>query len=171
MNVTENATYSKGKNGLPSTGIPYVLVNGTIVVSDSKVLKDVNPGQAIRYPIEDKGRFEPSNKAQWLKTFTVDTGGARPTLYDDILDDQSSLEPPRTKSVADFQVAKAAPQASSPQDWFAQINALDDSELFLCRVHGVWEGKSKAQQDWAVALTAHNAQASVFDPLRVSAKK
>jgi N-acyl-D-aspartate/D-glutamate deacylase len=70
VNVTENATYSKGENGLPSTGIPYVLVHGTIVVSDSKVLKDVNPGQAIRYPVEEAGRFEPSNKQQWLRTFT-----------------------------------------------------------------------------------------------------
>ena len=41
-NVTDNATY---KNGMvPSTGIPYVIVNGTIVVKNSKVLKGVNPG-------------------------------------------------------------------------------------------------------------------------------
>ncbi|PQP33323.1 hydrolase, partial [Desulfobacteraceae bacterium SEEP-SAG9] len=45
-NVTDNATY---KNGMvPSTGIPYVIVNGTIVVKNSKVLKGVNPGQPIR---------------------------------------------------------------------------------------------------------------------------
>ena len=30
------------------TGIPYVIVNGTVVVKDSKVLKDVFPGQPIR---------------------------------------------------------------------------------------------------------------------------
>jgi N-acyl-D-aspartate/D-glutamate deacylase len=29
--VTDNATYKAGENGLPSTGIPYVIVNGTIV--------------------------------------------------------------------------------------------------------------------------------------------
>ncbi|USD43334.1 amidohydrolase family protein [Vibrio sp. SCSIO 43135] len=34
--------------GLPSTGIPYVVVNGTVVVEDSKVLEGVFPGQAIR---------------------------------------------------------------------------------------------------------------------------
>lgn len=28
---------------LPSTGIPYVIVNGTIIVKDSKVLKGVYP--------------------------------------------------------------------------------------------------------------------------------
>jgi len=51
--VTDNSSLSKGKNALPSTGIPYVLVNGTIVVKDSKVLKDVYPGQAIRAPIRN----------------------------------------------------------------------------------------------------------------------
>ena len=40
-------------NGLPSTGIPNVLVNGAIVVKDSNVLDDVRPGQPIRYPVEE----------------------------------------------------------------------------------------------------------------------
>ncbi|WP_165954332.1 amidohydrolase family protein [Seongchinamella unica] len=44
--VTDNATMAKG--GLASTGIPFVIVNGTVVVRDSKVLKGVYPGQAIR---------------------------------------------------------------------------------------------------------------------------
>lgn len=46
--VTDNADYDLGKNALPSTGIPYVIVNGTVVVRDSKVLQDVYPGQPIR---------------------------------------------------------------------------------------------------------------------------
>jgi len=44
--VTDNATNQNG--ALPTTGIPYVIVNGTIVVKDSKVLKGVYPGQPIR---------------------------------------------------------------------------------------------------------------------------
>ena len=44
--VSDNSTLEK--NGLPSTGIPYVVVNGTIVVEDSKVLKGVYPGTPIR---------------------------------------------------------------------------------------------------------------------------
>ncbi len=48
--VKQNATPANG--ALPSTGIPYVVVNGTIVVKDSKVLKDVYPGQAIRAPVQ-----------------------------------------------------------------------------------------------------------------------
>jgi hypothetical protein len=36
--VTDNSDYASGKNGLPSTGIPYVLVNGVVVVENSKVL-------------------------------------------------------------------------------------------------------------------------------------
>lgn len=46
--VTDNASWEQGKNTLPSTGIPYVVVNGTVVVKDSKVLKNVFPGQPIR---------------------------------------------------------------------------------------------------------------------------
>ena len=61
--VTENANYEVGKSGLPSTGIPYVLVNRTIVVKDSKVLKDVFSGQPIRFPVEEQGRFAPASKA------------------------------------------------------------------------------------------------------------
>ena len=51
--VTDNASFDKGKNSLPSTGIPYVIVNGTVVVKDSKVLKDVYPGQPIRNAVLD----------------------------------------------------------------------------------------------------------------------
>ncbi|TWT81264.1 N-acyl-D-glutamate deacylase [Planctomycetes bacterium CA13] len=46
--VTDNSEPVAGKMTLASTGIPYVLVNGTIVVKDSEVLKDVYPGQPIR---------------------------------------------------------------------------------------------------------------------------
>lgn len=72
-NVTEHATFKSGTNGLATTGIPYVLVNGTIVVKDSKVLKDVNSGQSIRFPVEEKGRFVPVTGKSWLKTYTVKT--------------------------------------------------------------------------------------------------
>ena len=46
--VTDNAT--KEQAGLPATGIPYVIVNGTVVVEDSHVLQ-VYPGKPIRQPI------------------------------------------------------------------------------------------------------------------------
>ena len=48
--VRDNGTPSQG--AIPSTGIPYVVVNGTVVVKDSRVLKGVYPGQAIRRPIQ-----------------------------------------------------------------------------------------------------------------------
>ena len=51
--VTVHATLKQGENVLPSTGIPYVLVNGTVVVKNSKVLKDVFPGVAICNPIQN----------------------------------------------------------------------------------------------------------------------
>ena len=40
--------------GLPSTGIPYVLVNGTVVVKDSETVDDVFPGK----PIHGTGKVE-----------------------------------------------------------------------------------------------------------------
>ena len=69
--VTDNATFKARENGLPSTGIPYVIVSGKPVVEDSKVLKDVKPGQPIRYPVEDKGRFVPVNKNRWISNTTI----------------------------------------------------------------------------------------------------
>jgi len=51
--VTDNARPVKGKMTLPSTGIPYVIVNGTTVVKGSKVLKGVFPGQPIRNRVRD----------------------------------------------------------------------------------------------------------------------
>ena len=64
--VTDNGTYKVGENGRPSTGIPWVLVNGTIVVRDSKVVDGVFPGQPIRYPVEASGRFEPLEREDYL---------------------------------------------------------------------------------------------------------
>ena len=42
------------------------MVNGTIVVKDSKVQK-VFPGQPIRYPVEAKGRFKPLERDAYIK--------------------------------------------------------------------------------------------------------
>jgi N-acyl-D-glutamate deacylase len=76
--VTDKATYETGT--LPSEGIPYVVVNGTVVVKDSQVLKSVNPGQPIRFERE-KSRFEPITIANWAQTFyaaPIDFGGGVP---------------------------------------------------------------------------------------------
>jgi hypothetical protein len=48
--VQDNGTMQKG--GLPSTGIPFALVNGTIVVKDSEVLKGIFPGKPVRSEIK-----------------------------------------------------------------------------------------------------------------------
>lgn len=82
--VTDNATYKKGT--LPSTGIPYVIVNGTIVVKDSKVINGVYPGRTIRFePV--KSRFEPLSVEKWTQTYytaPVDFGGGVPGSQPDI---------------------------------------------------------------------------------------
>jgi len=64
--VTDNGTYLVGENGRPSTGIPYVLVNGVVMVRDSEVVEGVYPGQSIRFEVEDEGRFEPLEKEKYL---------------------------------------------------------------------------------------------------------
>ncbi|TDQ19289.1 N-acyl-D-glutamate deacylase [Algoriphagus boseongensis] len=73
ITVTDNATSKVKENGLPSTGIPYVIVNGTVVV-DNNVVLPVKPGQAIRYPIEAKGRFEPIEKEKRIGEFSINVG-------------------------------------------------------------------------------------------------
>lgn len=71
--VRDNSTYAKGTK--PTTGIPYVIVNGTVVVRDSEVLDGVTPGQPIRFPLEDKGRFKALSLEQWANIYlTVPTG-------------------------------------------------------------------------------------------------
>ena len=45
--VTDHSTPKIGENSLPSTGIPYVIVHGTVVV-DNSVVQKVTPGVAIR---------------------------------------------------------------------------------------------------------------------------
>ena len=62
-----------GENGIPTTGIPYVIVNGVTVVKDSEVLP-VKAGQEIRFPIEAKGKFTPLNKDHWLAKHTITPG-------------------------------------------------------------------------------------------------
>ena len=65
--VTDNAGYKIDDNGLPSTGIPFVLVNGVVVVRDSSIVEGVYPGQAIRYPVEEVGRWLPLEKKSYLE--------------------------------------------------------------------------------------------------------
>lgn len=67
--VQDNSTYAEGTK--PTTGIPYVIVNGQLVVKDSKVLKDVTPGQPIRFDVEEKARFKPLSKENWQNEFLI----------------------------------------------------------------------------------------------------
>ena len=54
--VTDNAEYTLGKNGSPSTGIPYVIVSGEVIV-DNSVVQQVYPGQPIRYEPTEKSHY------------------------------------------------------------------------------------------------------------------
>ncbi|MCP3997374.1 MAG: hypothetical protein GY722_20300 [bacterium] len=76
-NVRDNSDYPVVKNAIPTTGIPYVLVNGEIVVRDSKVQK-VMAGHAIRYPVQEEGKHVPLDRELWLDTLTIDTSPLAP---------------------------------------------------------------------------------------------
>lgn len=78
--VTDNATYKAGEQGLPTTGIPHVIVNGERVVDEGKFQK-IWAGEPIRFPVEERGRFNPLSVEEWqqnfsIATFTVDDSGA-----------------------------------------------------------------------------------------------
>ena len=74
--VAPRATYKSGENGLPPVGMPYVIVNGTIVVNKSQVL-DVRPGQSIRFPVEAKGRFQPVEINKWINENSINVPDMR----------------------------------------------------------------------------------------------
>jgi len=77
--VTDNSTYSEGT--LPSTGIPFVIVNGIVVMKDSEPLPRFDAGQAIRFEPREEGEFEPLSIESWSETFyvsPVDFGGGVP---------------------------------------------------------------------------------------------
>ena len=76
--VMDQSSYTQG--ALPSSGIPYVLVNGTVVVDDNEVLAGVTPGQPIRHEPQDS-IFTPLDPDAWTRSYYVvpqDFGGGVP---------------------------------------------------------------------------------------------
>ena len=145
--VTEKANYTLGQQGLPSEGIPYVLVNGTLVVNNSEVQRDIYAGQPIRFPVEDSGRFVPAGREQIMGILTPDTGTARPTLLDDITNSEANIAPvdPPTNQFASI-------EPTDPFDWFTPRNGLDDGALFFCVVHARFEERATVNRDYAKAM-------------------
>jgi len=83
--IKENSGFKVGQHGTPTTGIPYVIINGVTVVKNNEVLP-VKAGQEIRFPIEAKGRFTPVDRNKWLNKYTI---GLNPSLLEGHLDDDS----------------------------------------------------------------------------------
>lgn len=52
--VSDHSDFESGANSLASTGIPYLIVNGTLVVKDSEIVKCAYPRQPIRNPVIDR---------------------------------------------------------------------------------------------------------------------
>jgi N-acyl-D-amino-acid deacylase len=70
VKVKSSPTYKAGAQGRPTSGIPSVIVNGTVVVRDSRVLP-VKPGQPICYAVEEKVRFKPVDVNVWTRKNTI----------------------------------------------------------------------------------------------------
>ena len=75
--VREGSGYKSGENGLPPIGLPHVIVNGQFVKRDDEATGEM-PGQPIRYPVEQEGRFVPASTEQWLEDFTLDDSSTKP---------------------------------------------------------------------------------------------
>jgi len=70
LNAKAESTFKQGEQGRPTSGIPYVIVNGQVVVKKSKFQK-VWAGQPIRFPVEEKGRYEPISAQQWIERYAI----------------------------------------------------------------------------------------------------
>ena len=164
-NVASRATYKLGENGLPPVGMPYVVVNGTIVVKDSEVL-DVRPGQSIRFPVEAKGRFQPVEINKWLGEHSIsvpdmqgfDDTGAGAVLKDDDSEsdtkDGASLTP---TSPADRKVAANVQheQAVSAPGWFGDTAGPDVPHSLFCSCGGVDESRDAAAHERPVSFATN----------------
>jgi hypothetical protein len=133
QSVAPASTYKKGEQGLPPVGIPHVIVNGTFVKRDNKATNKF-PGQPIRYPVEEKGRFVPASQEQWLKTFTIDSSPLAPQReqkQNPASTDQSLHKP------ADLRLPKLAstvnPTDSPNSPWWSDRRAR--SLGFCCEWH------------------------------------
>jgi hypothetical protein len=131
--VTDNATYAEGT--APTTGIPFVIVNGTVVVEDGRVLPDVFPEQPIRFPEEAEPRFEPLTVENWRGLYlTVPTGFHG-------LDREQLPERSEAPAPADTQFA------AGDMTWFSRgprISVPPESHSVFCPLHGQLEPAAQA---------------------------
>ena len=140
--VTDNADYKAGTNGLPSTGIPYVLVNGTIMVKDSKVQSGIYPGQAIRYPVEHRGRFVQLSKESYLEKLL---GTPVP---EEVLDRGAGEAPEQSKPQQSSSRSDGADPSATA--WFGASPGSDIAEQIFCPIHGVYEDRRVVARDAAL---------------------
>ena len=123
--VTDNSGYKVGTNGEPSTGIPYVLVNGVVMVRDSKVQSEQFPGQPLRFPVEQKGRFQPLEKKRYMEKLLGTP------IPEDLLDPGAG-EPPAPRRGSEKSAPGAGEVAPASQGIFAPLG-VDVAELVSCR--------------------------------------
>lgn len=127
--IQDNAEYVLGKNALPSTGIPFVLVNGVIMVKDSKVQDGKFPGQPIRYDVEEKGRWVDLEKESYLEQllqpeYPLDDGIGSSKI------NTSQIRPSKQNPEKSVEAFK------TQENWFAYYPP-EAAELMECKHGGV----------------------------------
>lgn len=132
--VSPRATFKVGENGLPPKGIPYVIVGGKIVVKNS-VVQDANAGQPIRFPVEDKGRFQPVTVNGWLGQHTINVPAASSL---DTTNAPKALEKAKEGAVAPRETGSTAPKSPQASDRNMPANATESGKSATVAAAGLF---------------------------------
>ena len=130
---------------MPTTGIPFVIVNGVVVVRNERVREGVYPGQPIRFPEEAKPRFEELEVEHWRQQYLE-----APTGFHGLDREVTESRPETAASMASF----TRPTAEGA-DWLSsgkQIAMPKESHAVFCPVHGVFEQSTGFEPEWMRAL-------------------
>lgn len=148
--VKDNSTYDDGRK--PTTGIPYVVVNGKVVVDKSKVLPDLYPGLPIRFPVETAPRFKPLDVDEWRGKYLVSPKGFN-SLDPELLKKSALPEESRVRRASTQTVRRVAGPANKQKllpsrrptgsgDWFSRgkfANMPAGVDRIFCPLHGRME--------------------------------
>ena len=112
------------------------------MVRNSEVLTDVNPGKPIRFPVEEKGRFEPLSLESWEGKFLVAPigfYGLDPATDEAQKQEPNPAEPQKQTSVP---ANEQSSQITLAADLAAEMHAV------FCPIHLVYESAPDFTPGW-----------------------
>jgi len=146
--VTDNSTYEKAWK--PTTGMKAVIVNGTVVVRDDQVLPGY-PGQPIRFPVEDKGRFEPLSPEGWVEEILVAPVGFHGLDRTTKQPEKEVPKPAAPEKDASVPADKRSAASAADRDWFSngpQTALTAEMHALFCPIHRVVESAPDFTPGW-----------------------